>query len=220
MSAARCLLIDAAGTLLWKPEVIPSIHRVLQREGIVVEISVLAERHKLLSELMEAPDVTGWEFYESFNTNLLRILGVPATRQLASAIYESCRSLPWTLSPGADSLVRLAVQVGVVSNWDSRLGVTLEELGMGWLDPVVTSTAAGIRKPDERLFARALEVVGLPASHVLFLGDSVHLDVEPALRVGMRAALYDPDDLFKYTPVDRIRSLGDLEGLLGGAIYP
>lgn len=214
MSGTECVLLDAAGTLLWKPDVIPCIASTLGREGIVVDAAVLRERHKLVSELVEAPDVTGWDYYASFNVSLLRALGVPATGRLVLAIYESCRSLPWALSPGADTLSQLNVRIGVVSNWDSRLGQILESLGAKWVDPVVTSTSTGIRKPDARLFLQALDLIGTTAERVLFIGDSLRLDIEPALRVGMRAALYDPDDLFPHARVDRIRSLAEVERIL------
>ena len=75
--------------------------------------------------------------------------------------------------------------------------------------------AEGIAKPDVRLFERALERAGVPASETVFVGDSPSLDIRPARSVGMRAVLIDRDADFPDFSGEVIRSLTELTALTG-----
>ena len=58
----------------------------------------------------------------------------------------------------------------------------------GALDAVVTSAAAGARKPDPSIFVRALELAGTTAGEAVHVGDTAAEDVEGARRRDPRAA--------------------------------
>jgi len=53
-------------------------------------------------------------------------------------------------------------------------------------DSVVVADPS-VRKPDPRAFAPLLEALGLAASEIAYVGDSVSADVEGALGAGLRA---------------------------------
>ena len=58
--------------------------------------------------------------------------------------------------------------MGVLSNWDIRLGPLLERLGlMPYLDHVILSAVVGWEKPHRRIFESAIEQAGIPASEAL-----------------------------------------------------
>jgi len=57
----------------------------------------------------------------------------------------------------------------------------------GWVDRYLTSVDAGCCKPDERIFHQALEMAGTRPDRVVMIGNSELADIEPALRLGMRA---------------------------------
>lgn len=97
----------------------------------------------------------------------------------------------WRPLPGIKVLRELhgRVKLGVVSNTRSHLLVekTLGHLGVRALfDPVVTSAGCGWRKPSPRIFRKVLDVWGLPAEHVVMIGDSPTKDVAGARALGMR----------------------------------
>jgi putative hydrolase of the HAD superfamily len=79
-----------------------------------------------------------------------------------------------------------------VSNWDCSLPEVLERSGLGGaLDAVVTSAAAGARKPDPSIFLRALELAGTAPGEAVHVGDTAAEDVEGARAAGIRALLLD-----------------------------
>jgi putative hydrolase of the HAD superfamily len=79
-----------------------------------------------------------------------------------------------------------------VSNWDCSLPEVLERSGLGGaLDAVVTSAAAGARKPDPPIFLRALELAGTAPGEAVHVGDTAAEDVEGARAAGIRALLLD-----------------------------
>jgi HAD superfamily hydrolase (TIGR01549 family) len=45
------------------------------------------------------------------------------------------------------------------------------------------------RKPDRRIFEAASEKMGEPIQTILFVGDRLNVDIKPALRAGMQAAM-------------------------------
>ena len=75
------------------------------------------------------------------------------------------------------------LKLAVVSNFDQRLHGLLEQLELAaLLDAVVVSSVVGAAKPDPRPFARALELLELPAAAAWHIGDS------PEDEAGARAA--------------------------------
>ena len=85
--------------------------------------------------------------------------------------------------------------VAICSNWGWDLDLSLAQAGLiEHLDGAVTSARAGARKPHPRIFAVTTEVVGVPPSEVLFVGDSMRPDVEGSMAVGMTAVhIWRPD---------------------------
>jgi HAD superfamily hydrolase (TIGR01509 family) len=103
----------------------------------------------------------------------------------------------------------------------------LESFGLRrYFDFILDSAAFGFKKPDPRIFYRALELARLTPQHaerVLFVGDRLDLDIYPAKALGMQAlyfnrrrsrpavdpspaavpAIYDWKD-FRLSPVDLV----------------
>lgn len=120
------------------------------------------------------------------------------TRLLSHWEDEYRRSL--RLAPGAaEMLAHWAprAKLGVVSNfflphYPLRY---LQEFGLAHhFQFVVDSAAFGFRKPHRALFAEALRLAGLgfsDAPRVLFIGDRLDLDVQPALELGFQAVHFN-----------------------------
>lgn len=126
----------------------------------------------------------------------------------------------WTPSPGARELLaglkERGFGVGVISNWHSSLLAILagHQLDL-YCDTVVTSAAAGRKKPHPEIFERALAAMGVPAGSCLHVGDSLEEDIEGATLVGMRGILYTGSrkrglNASETPPVPWICDLGDL----------
>jgi HAD superfamily hydrolase (TIGR01549 family) len=86
-----------------------------------------------------------------------------------------------------EELRRRGLRCGVIMNGTLALQRTLlAALGLqSHLDQVVLADAEGYAKPDPRLFNRALELAGVSAGQMLYVGDSPVMDILGASRVGM-----------------------------------
>ena len=70
----------------------------------------------------------------------------------------------------------------------SRQSAKLNALGLSaFFDVVLISEAEGLKKPDRRLFQRALDQCGVDASETVFVGDHPEVDVAGARAAGLVA---------------------------------
>ncbi len=87
----------------------------------------------------------------------------------------------WRAFPDVtETLERLRQQgyaLAVVSNFDRRLYAVLDELKLRrYFDAVLISSEVGADKPDPRIFARALQTLGVTASETWHVGDDPKRD--------------------------------------------
>ncbi len=82
--------------------------------------------------------------------------------------------------------------LGVVSNWDSRLPVILENMQLAhYFDFILASTVVGSAKPDKFIFQEALRLSGASAGETCHIGDELKSDFHGAQQVGIDAVLID-----------------------------
>ena len=88
-----------------------------------------------------------------------------------------------------------------------------------YFDPIVVSGDHGFRKPDPRLFQRAIDAMGVPANNTLYVGNDMHRDIYGAKAAGMQTMMFDSDQGAKTyrdcVPDHRITDYRDLLRLLG-----
>jgi putative hydrolase of the HAD superfamily len=93
--------------------------------------------------------------------------------------------------PALAALRERGLRTVCVSNWDYELGDVLGRVGLApALDGVVTSAAAGARKPDPAIFTAALAIAGCTAAEALHVGDSDE-DVAGARAAGIDVVRID-----------------------------
>lgn len=157
-----------------------------------------------------------------------RYLGIDAP-SLADAIatrcYEHARE---NVADSREALSTLAERypLGIVSNFYGNLRCVLRDFGILHLfRTVVDSTEAGIRKPDPKIFLKAIadmEGCDMPAAvsagpKYLVVGDSVKNDIIPADSIGCFTALIPgtPWDADRAQPVipDRTVTIHSLQEL-------
>ena len=110
-----------------------------------------------------------------------------------------------------DRLRALGLRMACVSNSDGRAEWHLEHTGTrAGLEFVVDSQIVGIEKPDPRIFAIALERLGVAAERALYVGDIRSVDEAGARAAGMHFVLIDPFGDYAPPGGDSIRAIGDL----------
>jgi HAD superfamily hydrolase (TIGR01549 family) len=169
------------------------------------------------------------EIFLAYTRHIIEQMGGagPAVGACAREIYDewaACRhfelydEVPAVLG----ALAGGGVKVGLISNSHRCLESFQSHFELrGLIDATISSPDHGFMKPHPRIFAEALQRLGVEAGDALMVGDSIRDDVEGALRAGMRAALVHrsvrphpraADLAARGVPV--IRSLAELMALL------
>jgi putative hydrolase of the HAD superfamily len=169
------------------------------------------------------------KFWMHFETAYLRHLGVSEDQLPAAAIamrtevFEREPKPIWNLllSDNIAAFHRIAAArpVAIVSNNDGTAEQQMIDFGVCQLADggplpqvaaIVDSTVVGLSKPDPAIFLPALAALGTSAARTLYVGDTVHADVNGARAAGMPVVQLDPYDL--HAGFDHWR-LRDLTGL-------
>lgn len=119
------------------------------------------------------------------------------------------------------ALKNLGLKLGIVSNTfitSSSLERHLEQLGiLDFFSVRMYSYEFDFRKPDVRIFKVAAERIGEMLENIMFVGDRINTDIEPAVKTGMQAVLKEAyTNTGKKMPegVLKISRLAELPGLI------
>jgi putative hydrolase of the HAD superfamily len=81
----------------------------------------------------------------------------------------------------------MGIQLGIISNFDSRIYLVLQSLQLReYFDSITISTQVGAAKPDPKIFAYALEIHNCPPEAAWHIGDSIKEDYHGAKAAGLR----------------------------------
>jgi len=129
---------------------------------------------------------------------------------------ESWELYPDTV-PALQSLEALGVELGVISNFDSRLYEILVGLGIDrFFGSVTISSFAGSAKPASRIFQRALHKHGVAAKEAVHVGNSLKEDAQAAAAAGLGGVFLDrTGKAARRQDLVTITSLSELVALLG-----
>ncbi|GIG87080.1 HAD family hydrolase [Plantactinospora endophytica] len=83
-----------------------------------------------------------------------------------------------------------------------------------YFDAVVTSVELGWRKPHPRIYAAALDLLGIDAESAVFVGDTYQPDFVGPEQAGMTAYLIDPEHRSAVPDARRLGSILDLPNRL------
>ncbi len=126
---------------------------------------------------------------------------------------------------GLQVLADTGVRLGIVSNADGMMGPRLAQLELCQVGPgigveiecVVDSGNVGVMKPDPRIFEVAIDLLGLDADQIWYVGDMPAIDVVGARRAGIRPILMDPLNLHLDAGYERTPSLVALAEMIATA---
>lgn len=210
MKKIKFVYFDVAGTLLHKPLLYEKIGQAFHEHALSLPPAYIKKFHRRLSEISTFPDKTSKEFYDLFNRNLMLLLGIIPGKEIADTIYKNCVDLKWGKYEDTGILEKIKYPLGIISNWDETLE---QELSSNFDIPfkvILISGKEKIRKPAKRIFSLACRAAGHAAEEILYIGDSIKLDIEPAKLIGMQTILIDRDDDYPYYNGKKIKSLHEL----------
>ncbi|WP_312902354.1 HAD family hydrolase [Chryseobacterium taichungense] len=206
----RIILFDAANTLIYKPALFYKMQSVLAKYSYEIEEVKLQYHHKLLSEIINFPDRTSKEFYKDFNTELLLSLGIIPSEEILNEIFNACSYLEWKAFDDLSILNELTIEKAVLSNFNSNLGSILDQLiGKEIFSEIIISENENYRKPSLEFYELALKKLNVNPEEVLYIGDSLKLDIIPTKELGIKSLLIDRQNIF-FTFTDRISNMKDI----------
>ncbi|MBH0189292.1 MAG: HAD-IA family hydrolase [Nitrospira sp.] len=132
-------------------------------------------------------------------------------------VFEDAGS--WSLFPETLSTVSnlkaSGMELGIISNFDSRLFPVMRGLGIADLfDTITISSLAQAAKPAAKIFQLALDKHAVDPEEALHVGDSLRDDVEGAGKAGLHAVLLDRQGTSPRAGVRTIQSLDELMPLI------
>lgn len=213
MAEIKYILFDAANTLIHKPSIWKGFEDVFLKNNIHFHLDDIKRKHKLRSEIIHFPDKTSADFYEKFNSAVLIDLGIEPTKSLLDEIFKACTYLPWEKFSDTEGLSELPHKKGVISNFNSNLKDKLHEMFGDLFGEIIVSEEEGIAKPHLKFYELAIKKIGVNPKNILYIGDSIRLDIEPAEKAGINALLIDRDNVYPNFK-KRINSLKELEHFL------
>ena len=198
-------------------QAVPGAPELLERVSRQVDLEVDRSYRRGAEEEVDIADL-----YDA----ALRAVGLelsPPTLEWVMA--EEQRAWMLGIRPSVDAAPTLRVlrehglRLCIVSNAQFRadtMRAQLDHLGLsGYFDATVFSSEVGWRKPNSRIYATALERIGLAPGAVVFVGDRMREDVRGPRALGIRAILTHE---FRQEPpedVETIASIAELPALLG-----
>ena len=203
------IFFDVAGTLLGKPTLYSIIQNILRDFGHEVGLDEIKNKHKLLSEVIHFPDRTDETFYRKFNSELLYLLGIIPEEIVIDSIFKNCTYLPWEAFDDTKMLKELNLPIGVISNFNTSLKDKLTQFFGPVFQDVLVSEEMGVAKPNIEFYQKALEKIPFDAHEVLYVGDSIKLDLEPASKLGFKVLIIDRDNFYPNSK-NRISNLTEI----------
>jgi len=198
----KAIFFDAAGTLIHLPESVGHHYALVGGKiGLALEAEALDQafaacwRRTPQRPAIDGPredDDKGW-WRDLVNQVLDRV--APRTTDLdRDAFFEAAyahfaEAGVWELYPEVIEVLealRPRFQLAVVSNFDGRLRMILEHLGVSkFFSHVFLSSELGADKPDPLIYRRALELNRLSPNETLHAGDDPVRDWEGAQTAGL-----------------------------------
>ncbi|MGA1035228.1 MAG: HAD family hydrolase [Ilumatobacteraceae bacterium] len=224
---AHAVLFDAGGILVLPDPTVLSPLLVPYGGDPEIEAHRRAHYAGMAAKSRAASDEGDWD---SYNRAYVTTVGVDAELiDRAADLLGRTRSADLWRWPIADSVRALrsmelaGVPMSVVSNASGQIEWALAHAGICQVGSgvginmrtVVDSEVVGVAKPDPKIFGFALRHHDdADLANVIYVGDSVTMDVGGARAAGLHPVLLDPFDDHVGADFARIRSLTELADLL------
>ncbi len=202
-ASVKLILFDGAGTLFHLPQSV-GYHYELVGKGVGLELDASALDRAFARVWKEMPPrLTTGQPREDDDKDWWRELVDRVFEQVAPATQELDRDIffevayehfaeagVWALYPEVVAVLERLhgrFRLGVVSNFDGRLRMILEQLGISkYFSEVIISSEVGADKPDPLIFRRALELADVLPNESLHVGDDPVNDWQGAEASGLR----------------------------------
>ena len=168
------------------------------------EAGLEVNEEKAYKDIFDLYVEKGWENQQVFDDYLNQTVGKVSNKILAAGIvsYRRAREATLLVYPNVNKtlieLIKMGIKLAVVSDAPSREAwMRLYYLNLHHVfDPVLTYDDTGVRKPSEKPFKMALDVLNVEPEEALMIGDWPERDVVGAKQIGMKTIFARYGDTF------------------------
>ncbi|TRT73154.1 MAG: HAD family hydrolase [Microcystis sp. M_OC_Ca_00000000_S217Cul] len=210
MEKPQVIFLDAVGTLFGVKGSVGAIYSQIAADFGVEVVSESLEQSFLAifpnSPPLAFPDVEPaqipqleYRWWRSLTGAVFNKLGYlerfPDFEAFFGELYHHFATAePWLLYEDVIPALRLwqiqGIELGIISNFDSRIYQVLAELGLEYFFRSITiSSQTGAAKPDPEIFQIALQKHDCPPAQAWHIGDSKKEDYQGAKALGIEAFL-------------------------------
>ena len=109
---------------------------------------------------------------------------------------------PWyvfsDVIPTLEKCQNRGIQLGIISNFDTRLNQVLNQLSLAdYFETITISSVAGFAKPDQNVFNLALKKHNFTEQQALHIGDSIIEDYQGAKNTGINSFWLNRREVFQ-----------------------
>ena len=198
----KAIFFDAAGTLFYLPRGVGYHYALVARELGLKWDSAQLDRafNDAWNAMPSRPaidgtrenDDKGWwrQLVDLVLNDVAPAMGELDRDNFFEIVYEHfAEAGVWELYPEVPEILEKLqprFELAVVSNFDGRLRMIFEQLGVSkFFKQVFLSSELGADKPDPEIFRRALNVIQLQPHEVLHVGDDSERDWKAAASAGL-----------------------------------
>lgn len=207
MSQPKVIFLDAVGTLFGIRGSVGEVYGAIAREfGVQSSPEILNEAFLNAFAVADPPVFPGtnsqeipqreFEWWHAIAQATFRQAGVfdrftNFTDFFAELYNHFATAQPWFIYPDVlpalEQWRRIGIQLGIVSNFDSRLYSVLKALKLEeFFTSITISTEVGFAKPDPQIFMTALQKHYCEPQDAWHIGDSFKQDYQGAKAAGLR----------------------------------
>lgn len=227
----QVIFLDAVGTLFGVRDSVGEVYAKLANQfGVIAEPNSLNQaffQQFAASPAMAFPEKDPkeiprleFEWWELIAINTFKQVGLFKEFEDFTEFFKTLYAYfetdgPWFVYPDVQPMLKQwqnqGIELGVLSNFDSRLYPVLEALNLAeYFNSVTISTQVGAAKPDAKIFTVALQKHQCSSEVVVHIGDSFKADYQGAKAAGIRGILIDRNeqeksDLIKCTSLKELQ---------------
>lgn len=230
-TTVEAAVFDIGGVLLYPHH--DQVSGVLASMGVSPASDVLDYRRAhhagvaALSAAMVKTEEHDPNFWIAYDRAYISSLG--ADPELVMSFREQVQRREWdwlhTENVAAfHALHASGLPLAIVSNNTGAAPEQMKNHGVCWVNEyvdlpkvaaIIDSSLVGVAKPDPAIMTPALYALDLPAERVVYIGDTVHADINGATAAGMQSVQLDPFDQHTEYSHARLPDLTALNAALG-----
>jgi putative hydrolase of the HAD superfamily len=190
----RAVLWDFGGVILASPfDAFAAYERELGLEPGFIRSINAADPHTNAWARLERAELDADEFVAEFEAEARRLGGELSGRRVLELLAGEVRpEMVEALRRVRAEGLRTACLTNNIAGLDGAIGSARPEVDevMALFDVVVESSKIGVRKPEQRFYELACELVGVPPEQCVFL-DDLGVNLKPARAMGMTTIKVD-----------------------------